>query len=67
MILTRRLSHKGRCKTSIPNIILLKEQIKREIRLFEKFSIAHIPGEKNQEEDALADIAMGEAVKITPS
>ena len=58
---------KGKWKTNTPNLIALYEQIKREIRLFEKFSIAYIPREKNQEADALASKAMDSAAKATPS
>ena len=58
---------KGRYRTSSPNLIPLHERVKQEIRLFEKFAIVHIPREKNQEADALANKAMDEAAGVVPS
>lgn len=58
---------KGKYKTHTPNLIPLYEQVMREIRLFEKFSIAYIPRGRNQEADALASKAMDAAAKVNPS
>lgn len=57
---------KGKYRTSSPNLVPLHEQVKHEIRLFEKFSIVHIPREQNQEADALANQAMDEAAGVAP-